>query len=295
VSVLRNIRELLVETFESFDADEIPRRAAAISYFMLLALAPILLLINMVVSIAGKSVVGGAASGGAAAGRLAEATSTASAAFSQVSGWAGGYAPYVTLFLVIFGAVSVFGQFVGALQVIWRTPPKRTPLRAFLRQNALAFALLGVTALALFAAIIVGGLIVAFGTLVNNYAALLGFTVPAVAFTLTIRAAFVFVIAVLLFWVAFTVVPDRRVRAGDALPGAAITAGLFTVGELWLSYYLGATQRFSVFGTFEFFVVLIVWIYYSSLVALWGAELTRLLILRFEARREEAAAVDSST
>ena len=57
-----------------------------------------------------------------------------------------------------------------------------------------------------------------------------------------------------------------------------------------LSFYLGGTQRFNVFGTFEFFVVLIVWIYYSALVALWGAELTRLMILGAEDRREAAGA-----
>ena len=64
------------------------------------------------------------------------------------------------------------------------------------------------------------------------------------------------------------------------------------MGETALSTYLSTTERFSVFGTFQFFVVLIVWIYYSSLVALWGAELTRLLVLRAEERREDAAAAD---
>ena len=62
---------------------------------------------------------------------------------------------------------------------------------------------------------------------------------------------------------------------------------LFLVGEVVLSLYLRSTERFNVFGTFQFFVVLIVWIYYSALVALWGAELTRLLILEAEERREE--------
>ena len=55
------------------------------------------------------------------------------------------------------------------------------------------------------------------------------------------------------------------------------------MGETALSYYLGSTERFNVFGAFQLFVVLIVWIYYSALVALWGAELTRLLVLRAEA------------
>jgi len=77
--------------------------------------------------------------------------------------------------------------------------------------------------------------------------------------------------------------------------GALITAGLFLVGESALSAYLSTTERFSVFGAFQFFVVLIVWMYYSSLVVLWGAELTRLLVLRFEERRGGVVSADVST
>jgi membrane protein len=290
MDVLRIIWGLIVETFENFDADEVPRRAAAISYFLLLALAPVLLIVNAVLGLVGARVDTAAAPAGAA-----EATSTATAAYAQVTTWAGSYAPYVLAVVVIAAAMSVFGQFVGALEVIWKTPHTRTPVRGFLRSNALSLVLLGVAAVALLAAILLSSVVVMFGSIALSYIKALGVELSGIGLALLARGVVVFVAAALLFEVAFTVVPDRKINWRDVLPGALITAGLFLVGETALSTYLSTTERFSVFGTFQFFVVLIVWIYYSSLVALWGAELTRLLVLRFEARREDASADDAST
>jgi len=287
---LKGTWRLVLETFAHFDEDGVPRIAAAMSYYLLLALAPILLVVNAVLG-----VVGGRAAVSSAAAGVADATTVAASAYAQITAWAGSYAPYVTALLVIVGAVSVFGQFISALQVIWKTPPRRTPVRGFLRHNALSLALLGVAALALIVAIVVGALLLIFGSLALKYAAAYGIALPGIALALSVRGALVFVAAGLLFAVAFTVVPDRSIRWRDALPGALITAVLFMFGELWLSQYLSTTKQFSVFGTFQLFVVLIVWIYYSALVTLWGAELTRLLVLRAEARRSGTASPDVST
>lgn len=273
----------MVETFARFDDDGIVRIAAAMSYFLLLAIAPVLLLVSVVIRFIGQRV-----DLGSAPEQLANVSATVSPVYAQVSAWAGSYAPWVTAGLVLLGAASVFSQFSSALQVIWRTPPRRTPLRAFLRHHGISFALIGVAALALLAAVVAGGIVSAFGTLALTYLGELGVVVPQVALARLVRAVLVFVAASLLFEVAFTLVPDRRVHWRDAIVGSLVTAGLFLLGESGLSLYLGSTERFNMFGTFEFFVVLIVWIYYSALVTLWGAELTRLLVLRAEIARGES-------
>ncbi len=112
---------------------------------------------------------------------------------------------------------------------------------------------------------------------------------------MSLRIAPVLIASVALFWVAFTVAPDRPIRWRDSLSGALVTSVLFLLGQIGLSVYLSTTQRFNVFGTFQFFVVLIVWIYYSALVALWGAELTRLLVLAAEERRERGGSTPPTT
>ena len=272
--------ELVLATFDRFFADDVPRLAAAMSYFLLLALAPALLIVN-----AALGVVGARVGADLQPDKVAGATSAAASGIQEAVSWAGSYAPYVAVALVLFGAVGVFGQFIGALEKIWSLPQERTPIRAFLRYQAWSLGLLGIATLALLVALTVAALLALFGSLAIAYAQSVGIEVPGVAFSTTLRFVVIYLISAVLFAVAFTVSPDRGTRWRDALPGSLVTAVLFTIGDMALSVYLSSTDRFNVFGTFQFFVVLIVWIYYAAIVALWGAELTRLLILRAEERR----------
>jgi membrane protein len=277
---VRGAWSLVAETFARFDADGVPRIAAAMSYFLLLAVAPLLLILNAVLGVVSARL------GYAPVPSLDDIGSTAASGITQAVAWAGSYAPYLAAVLVVVGGLSVFGQFVGALQVIWATPPRRTPIRGFLRYNLLALALLLVAALALLAALTLSALASIFAGIVLQFAREAGLQLSGVWLMLALRFAPVLLASAALFWVAFTLAPDRRIRWRDSFLGALVTSVLFLFGEMGLSYYLGSTQRFNVFGTFQFFVVLIVWIYYSALVALWGAELTRLMILAAEERRE---------
>jgi membrane protein len=277
---VRRAWSLIAETFERFDADGVPRLAAAMSYFLLLAIAPLILILNAIVGIVGSKL------GLGQVPSFDDASATAASGFTQAVSWAGSYAPYLAVGLVIVGGLSVFGQFVGALEVIWATPKRLTPVRGFLRYNALAFALLCVSAIALLAALSLSALASVFAGIALQLARDAGLQLSGVAVMAALRFAPVLIASAVLFWVAFTVAPDRPIRWLDSLSGALITSALFLIGEMGLSFYLGSTERFNVFGTFQFFVVLIVWIYYSALVALWGAELTRLLVLAAEERRE---------
>jgi membrane protein len=280
---LRRVWPLITQTFARFDADGVPRLAAAMSYFLLLAVAPLLLILNAVLGVVGERL------GLSTAPPIDAVGSTAASGINQAVAWAGSYAPYLAVVLVVVGGLSVFAQFVGALEVIWATPPRRTPVRGFLRYNAVALALLLVATFALLVALILSALASAFAGIALQFARDAGLQLSGIWVMLALRYAPVLVASAALFWVAFTVAPDRRIRWRDSLSGALVTSVLFLVGEVGLSLYLGSTQRFNVFGTFQFFVVLIVWIYYSALVALWGAELTRLMILGAEYRREAAS------
>jgi len=277
---IRRLWSLVAETFTRFGADDVPRLAAAMSYFLLLAIAPLLLILNAVLGVVGSKL------GLGQMPSFNDAGTTAAAGVTQAVSWAGSYAPYLAVALVVVGGLSVFGQFVGALEVIWATPPRRTAIRGFLRYNVLALALLGVATLALLAALTLSTLASVFAGIALQLARDAGLPLSGNWVMLALRFAPVLLASTALFWVAFTVAPDRPIRWRDSFLGALVTSVLFLLGEAGLAYYLGNTQRFNVFGTFQFFVVLIVWIYYSALVALWGAELTRLLILAAETRRE---------
>jgi len=269
---------------EAFLADDVPRIAAAMSYFLLLALAPLVLVANVVFQFLGA--VTGKALGTTT---VSTAGAAAAAGFQQATAWAGSYAPWAIGVLVIVAALSVFAQFVDAVNRIWKTAPAKTPARAFIRQRGVALALLGVAAGAFVVALVVAAIVGIVAAVGLSYAQSLGVDVSGVWLSAPVRALVVYIAAALLFAVAFVVAPDRTIRWSDALPSALVTAALFLVGELVLSLYLGTTQRFVVFGASQFFVGLTVWLYYSAMVVLWGVELSRLTVLDAEARRGEIA------
>lgn len=278
--LIRRALDLVAETFDRFAADDIPRSAAAISYYALLALAPTLLIVNALVVAAGSRLPSGPG-----AGALGEGSATASAYFQQISAWAGGWAPVVMLVLIVMGALSVFTQFIWAMQRIWQLPAAEQPIRDLVRSNLLSLLLLGAATLAFAAAVLVVAVVTIFGQLALSYLAALGVAVPGLAVSFAVRAGLVYLTAALFFLVAFRLVPRRGTKWRDVVGGTLVTALLFLLGEWGLSIYLSTTRQFSVFGTFQFFVVLIVWIYYTSLVVLWGAEFTRLTVLAAETRR----------
>jgi membrane protein len=270
---------------QCFLEDDVPRLAAAMSYFALLALAPLVLLANIVLQFLG--LVTGQSAGGLPT--LSTAGAAAATGFKDASAWAGSYAPWVIVVLVIVGVVSVFAEFVQAIDRIWKTPKRGSAARTFLRHRGLAFALLGVATGAFVLVIVLSaivGVILAVGI---SYVQSQGVTVTGVFLNGWVRAALVYFAAVLLFVVAFAVVPDRPIRWLDVLPGALVTAAGFLIGELILQVYLATTQRFVMFGASQFFVGLTVWIYYSAIVVLWGVELTRLMVLDAETRRGKPA------
>jgi membrane protein len=279
-SLWQRVVRIVVGAAEDFFADDVPRMAAAMSYFLLLALAPLILLANVLFEAFGLTVAQSTA-----APNLGAASAAAASGYQQATAWAGSYAPWLIGVLVLVGALSVFGQFVDGVNRIWKTPPKRTPMKDFLRQRGMALALMGVAAAAFVVAIVVTvvvGIVLAIGL---DYAQSLGVPIPAWAVSGVARSVVVYVASALLFAVGFVLAPDRRVRWLDALPGALLTAVAFLVGEIVLSIYLGSTQRFVVFGASQFFVVLTVWIYYSALVVFGGVELTRMMVLDAETRR----------
>ena len=273
---------LITETFERFFADDVPRTAAAMAYFLLLAVAPLLLVLNALVGILGVKISALSPVAGTLAGRAAETV-------GQTTAWAGSLAPWVAVVLVLVGAISVFAQFVAALDRIWDSGSGRPPIRAFLRQRGLALALLGVMGGAFFVAFVVALVLAIIAAVLLAFAQQQGIAIAGVPVGWVPRGVVVLVASAVLFEVAFTVAPDRAIRWRDSVVGAVVTAVIFTLGEIVLSMYLGSTQRFDVFGTLQVFVGLIVWLYYSALVVLWGAELTRLLVLRAENRRESPA------
>jgi membrane protein len=107
--------------------------------------------------------------------------------------------------------------------------------------------------------------------------------IPAasVALMYVLSQVFTLLVAMLLFAVIFKVLPSARIKWRDVLPGAVVTAILFMLGRFGISFYISKNDFGNTYGAAAALVVLLVWIYYSSLIVYFGAEFTRAYITRF--------------
>jgi membrane protein len=273
------IRQSLVSWFK----DDAPSMGAAIAFYTLFAIAPILLI---VIWIAGKFIGPDIVQDhiltqmrillgdpGAAAVRdlLLSAKYSGRSGFSTAAG----------IVAVLVGATSVFAELQNALHRIWRTPPHTIVqgLWHAVRARLLSFGLvLGVGFLLLVSLVASAGLD-GFGSWLGTFVAEWRGLVFALDNLLGLS------IATILFAMIYKYVPREEIRWGDVWVGGFVTASLFTAGKLVIVIYLGKIALASAYGVAGSFLVLLLWVYYSAQIFLLGAEFTRNFAYEHGSRR----------
>ena len=178
---------------------------------------------------------------------------------------------------LLAGASGVFAQLQDALNSIWKIPEKETKggVWATVKERLLSFSVVCGVAFLLLVSLAVSAGVSGVGKVVSGWlpewVVLVGVFNAALAYGLTAS----------LFAMIYKVLPDVKMSWGDVWLGAAITAGFFVLGKYLIGLYLGRSAVGSTYGAAGAFVVLLVWIYYSSLIILFGAELTFLYAKRF--------------
>ena len=253
-----------------------PTYAAALTFYTILSLPPLLtLLLLLLGSVADTAAVQaaivqqftlllGPAAGEQAATILREAAGTqVSVRLTAVLGIVG----------VAFGATNAFAQLQGALDRAWRVKldPKRGDVHNFIARRIFAFGVLIAVAFLLLASLVLSAALAAFGEMLTVW---LEGRASAVALRV-VNELISLVIITALFAATFRWVPDATTRWRDLLPGAAITALLLTLGKAAIAFYIGSTDPGSAYGAAGSLAVLLVWLYFSSMIALFGAVLTR--------------------
>jgi membrane protein len=279
----RSVYNLIRETLAEWWRDDALRLGAALSYYTVFSLAPIL-----VVSVAVAGLVFGQE---AASGRLTEeirglvgpegagvvATLIERAAVRPNAGW---IATAIGLATILIGASGAFGQLQYALNEIWNVKPAPSRgIAGVLRDRFLSFSMVLVIGFLLLVALVVSAALSALDDFAGTYAAVLQ---PVLA---VVNLAASFGIITLLFAAIFKVLPSTEVRWSDVWIGAAVTAGLFVVGKEAIGLYLGNASVASVYGAAGSIVVILLWVYYSSQILFLGAEFTQVF-----ARRREGGA-----
>jgi membrane protein len=268
---LRALRRVVWLTADGFISDRGPRMGAALAYYTLFSLAPLLLI---VVSVAGL-IWGGDAVRGQLGGQLEGLLGPSVAATVQemlrsVAWPAGGWLhTLIGLGLMLIGATTVFAELQDALDTIWHVPARPVQgWKSWLHTRLLSFGLILGLAFLLLVSLLLGALLAAGQTWWQPWFG--GWLrVAAIANTVISQGLVVAVFALIFKWM-----PRARVAWKDVLLGALVTAGLFELGRWVIGTYLQRSGVASGFGAAASVVALLVWVYFSAQILLIGAEFT---------------------
>ncbi|HUR94204.1 MAG TPA: YihY/virulence factor BrkB family protein [Gemmatimonadales bacterium] len=267
---------LLKDSGKDFIDDDCPTQAAALSYYTIFSLPPLLLLILMILGavLDPQDIQGqletqmGSLMGPSATEQIRSILQQANAP------GAGGFLPTVlSIGALILGATGAFGQLQAALNRAWEVAPdpQKGGLKAFLMKRVFSFGMILSVAFLLLVSLMLSAALTAFG------GALGGMLPDGVSSTLlqVLNQVISFVVITALFAAIFKVLPDATVAWRDVWVGAAATGLLFVVGKFLIGLYLGRSNPGEAFGAAGSLAVMLVWIYYSSMILLFGAEFTQ--------------------
>ena len=270
---------ILKETFSEWMEDQAPTLGAALAYYTVFSLAPLLIIS---ISIAGLFFGKEAAQGqifdqlrgllGDESGRAMQVM-VQNASAEPATGFV---ATLVGFVILLFGASGVFGQLQTSLNAIWGVQPK--PGRGILgiiQDRILSFGFILVVGFLLLVSLVLTAVIAFVG---HRF----GDMVPGMeALAQILNSIFSLAVITLLFAMMFKFLPDARIAWHDVWIGAFITAALFTVGKFALGLYLGKSGVASSYGAAGSLIVLLLWVYYSSQIVFFGAEFTQVYANRF--------------
>jgi len=183
---------------------------------------------------------------------------------------AGVLATIAAVATLILGATGVFVQLQTALNTVWDVRPKPgAGLRYFLRARLVSFAMVAVVAFLLLVSLVINTALAAAAKFMN------GAVTNDVILWHGLEFIISFGVVVLLFAMMFKVLPDVYIPWHDVWIGGTLTALLFNIGKLLLGIYLGRSSVSSAYGAAGSLVIVLMWVYYSSQIVLFGAEFTR--------------------
>ena len=260
------------DTVEGFIEDEAMSRGAAVAYYTVFSIAPLLLIATAMAGLFfGQKAVEGAVAE-QLQGLLGRASAEAVQAMIQgaANPARGTVATAVSIVTLLLTASGVFAELQGALNVIWKAPPpKGATVTRLLMARAAAIGLVAATGFLLLVSLVVSAALAAVATwvggLMPEMTKLLGLANFAVSFLMV----------TLLFGAIYKILPDRQLRWRDVAVGAAVTALLFTIGKTLIGWYIGGTGIASAYGAAGSLMVVLVWVFYSCQVFLLGAEFTK--------------------
>lgn len=277
----KEILDMLKATVAEWTSDNATRLAAALAYYTVFSIAPLLIIVIAVLELFWQG----------------QSTTAQEEILYQVrnlvgpegrdfiegvlnrmeaSGTGGGVAAVIGVATLLFGATAAFAQLQGALNTIWEVQPVGG-IKNILLSRVLSFGLILTVGFLLLASLVLTALLSAIN---DEIATLIGIAPGMDVLFQLLNTVVGFGIVTLLFALIYRYLPDARVAWRDVWIGAAITALLFTLGKYLIGLYLAQSSAASAYGAAGSLVILLLWVYYSSMVLFFGAEFTQVYARR---------------
>lgn len=259
-------------TYEKWSRDNVPQLGASLAFYTALSIAP-LLVISLAV---GAFVFGDEAARGEVAYQMRSLIGSQGAhAVEDMIDSANKPASGVTatvlgVLMLLFGASGVFGELQQSLNKIWEVEVKED--RGFVRivrERFFSFVMVLGIAFLLLVSLVLSALLATLGQYFSQLPESVAWLSQLLNFSVS------FVIITLLFAMIFKILPDANIAWWQVWLGASLTALLFSIGKFFIGLYLGRSSMASSYGVAGSFVVLLVWVYYSSQILYLGAEMTK--------------------
>lgn len=288
-AILRETKRLMGLTWRAWNSHNAPQIGAALAYYTVFSMAPIL-----IIAIAVAGAVFGAETARAQVslelqGLLGETGAKAieeMLASTRQQG-SGVLATLIGLATFFIGATGLFANLQDALNLIWDAPPPtKKPVFTLIRSRFLSFAMVLVIGFLLLVSLVISAVL---SGLQDSF---LGGILATPVIAQTINISISIVVTAVLFALIYKVLPDVKIAWKDVAVGAGVTALLFALGKLFIGLYLGNSSLSSAYGAAGSFVVMLVWVYYSAQLILFGAEFTQVYAHRHGSKIGEPLAIE---
>jgi membrane protein len=279
MKAIKKYFHVLKEAGKGFSQDNCSKLSAALSYYTIFAIGPMLVIVISLSTIFyGRDAVQGRIYsqikdlvGSDAALQVQDIIKNSQHAHKGPIGTIIG-----TIFLVI-GATGIFTEIQDSINFIWslRAKPKRGVVK-FVINRLLSFSLIVSLGFLLIVSLVISALLDILSDRLTRF-----FPNSTVYIFNLVNLGIIFAIISLLFAIIFKVLPDGKIKWKDAFVGAAFTSVLFIIGKAGISIYLGKANMGATYGTAASVILILTWVYYTSLILYFGAEFTKSYALEY--------------
>jgi membrane protein len=277
----KDIISLLRDAFKEWGEDKASRLGAALSYYTVFSIGPLLVLVIAIVGF----VLGQQAAKGQIVETIRGVVGEDGARLieqlikSASEPAAGTIATVIGIITLLLGAAAIFGHLKDSLNAIWGVKVEKGEGLAgvlnTIKRNVLTFGMVGATAFLLLVSLVVNAALAALGKLLES-------RLPGGPLVWQVlNFALMLATITLLFAVVYRLLPDAHIAWSNVWVGSFVTALLFVLGQLVLGFYFGISNPGSAFGAAGALILILVWIYYSAQIFFFGAEITQIYAMKY--------------